>query len=228
MKEFFKSIKKSGDGLLSNLGVILSLFFLIFFLLITQNVLTQGLLVKIDHQVLSLIVSLQKINLTKIFLFFTYLANWQVITILGTILAILCWLTRKKQLMYFLISGLVGSEVILTIFKLIFRRARPEVGFFLIPENGYSFPSGHAVMSVIFYGMIGYYLFHSTQKRGWKLLVIIFSFLIIFLIGFSRIYLGVHWLSDVLGSWTLGLFLLILLIILFKQKEKIAPSLSKN
>ena len=220
MKEFFKSLKKSRGDLLFNLSIILSLLFLFLFLLITQNVLTKGLLVKADVQILNLITSSRDMNVAKIMLFFTYLGNWQIIVSLGVILVIILWLTQKKRLMYFLISGLVGSEVILTIFKLIFRRARPEVGFFLIPENGYSFPSGHAVMSVIFYGMIGYYLFQLTKKPGQKLLVFILSFLLIFLIGFSRICLGVHWFSDVLGGWTLGLFLLILLITIFKQREK--------
>ena len=220
MKEFFKSLKKSKCNLLFNLGIILSLLFLFLFLLITQNVLTKGSLVRTDVQILDLIVSSRNMNVAKIMFFFTYLGNWQVIVSLGVILVIILWLTQKKRLMYFLISGLVGSEVILTIFKLIFHRARPEVKFFLISENGYSFPSGHALTSVVFYGMIGYYLFQLTKKPGQKLLVFILSFLLIFLIGFSRICLGVHWFSDVLGGWTLGLFLLILLITIFKQREK--------
>jgi len=220
MKEFFKSLKKSRGDLLFNLSIILSLLFLFLFLLITQNVLTKGLLVKADVQILNLITSSRDMNVAKIMFFFTYLGNWQVIVSLGVILVIILWLTQKKRLMYFLISGLVGSEVILTIFKLIFHRARPEVKFFLISENGYSFPSGHATMSVVFYGMLGYGFFHLLKKRYQKLLIIIFSFLIIFLISLSRIYLGVHWPSDVLGGWTLGLFLLILLITIFKQREK--------
>ena len=228
MKEFFKSLKKSRGDLLFNLSIIFSLLFLIFFLLIAQNILTQGLLVEIDHQVLNSIVSLRNINLTKILLFFTYLGNWQIIVSLGVILVIIFWLTRKKRLMYFLISWLAGSEIILLIFKLIFHRPRPEAKFALIPETGYSFPSGHAFISVVFYGIIGYYLFRLTKKGGQKLLIFISSFLIIFLVGLSRIYLGLHWTSDVMASWSLGLFFLILLIAIFKQKEKFASDLLKN
>jgi len=119
MKEFFKSLKKSRGDLLFNLSIILSLLFLFLFLLITQNVLTKGLLVKADVQILNLITSSRDMNVAKIMLFFTYLGNWQIIVSLGVILVIILWLTQKKRLMYFLISGLVGSEVILTIFKLI-------------------------------------------------------------------------------------------------------------
>jgi undecaprenyl-diphosphatase len=74
-------------------------------------------------------------------------------------------------------------------------------------ENGYSFPSGHAQISFVVYGAVAYLLWvYLSGYRRW--LLILFAGILIFIIGISRVYLGVHWFSDVLGGWMIGAALL--------------------
>lgn len=104
-------------------------------------------------------------------------------------------------------SGLLcvgGGFLLNEVVKVIFARPRP-VGYRLIVETGYSFPSGHAVVAMALFGFIIWLIWQSLKDRKvicWTLTVI-FSF-VIFSVGFSRIYLGVHFASDVIAGWCLG------------------------
>lgn len=98
------------------------------------------------------------------------------------------------------------------ILKVIFMRERPT-GSRLLTETGYSFPSGHSVLAMVFFGFIIWLIWQALRDRtAWKwFLTIIFAF-IIFSIGFSRVYLGVHWLSDVIEGWAVGFIWLMFFI----------------
>lgn len=86
--------------------------------------------------------------------------------------------------------------------KLVFRRPRPDV-LRLVEQSGYSFPSGHAMNSMIFYGLAAYLL--VRRGRHWsRYLVAGFVAVLVLLIGLSRIYLGVHYASDVLAGFLIG------------------------
>jgi len=115
---------------------------------------------------------------------------------------------------------LVGVILELSIKGLV-HRLRPEHA--LIPITRYSFPSGHTTMATIFFTILLYSLMENIKSKKTKILLTIITSIIIFLIGFSRIYLGVHWFSDVIGGFILGLFInsIILLIIeiIYKRKK---------
>ncbi len=104
--------------------------------------------------------------------------------------------------------------------KHIFFRARPDVSLHLVTQGGYSFPSGHSVTSVIVYGLL-FYLIQNHCKNPYlrRILSGICLFLAIF-IGPSRIYVGVHWPTDVLTGWCIGDIVLILAICILKNLEK--------
>ena len=103
------------------------------------------------------------------------------------------------------------------ILKPIFGRIRP-VDINLIEETSYSFPSGHSLTAMAFYGFIIYLIYKSNLKYK-KLLITLLSILIL-LIGLSRVYLGVHFITDVLGGFTFSIFYLILFIELTKKHIK--------
>ncbi|MBI4837176.1 MAG: phosphatase PAP2 family protein [Candidatus Portnoybacteria bacterium] len=210
-------------GFYFSIGIILSAVAFFYFFALTQDILAKDPFVEADIRFMNLVAALRSVAAAKILLLFTYLGNWQFIISLGVITAIAMVLLKEKRKLIFLIIGVAGGELLYTVFKLLLHRTRPDIGFSLIPRNGYAFPSGHATMSLIFYGMIGYGFLKKFKKRWLKPPLVILAIVLIFLVGFSRIYLGAHWVSDVLAGWAFGAAFLILLITFFKQQERFKP-----
>ena len=85
-----------------------------------------------------------------------------------------------------------------------FMRFRPGIELQLVSENSFSFPSGHAMMAIAFWGALAYLLSKNFSEQWQKTVVIAGGCALIFAISTSRLYLGVHWPTDILGSWILG------------------------
>lgn len=103
-----------------------------------------------------------------------------------------------------LIGALGGGDLIKVTIKNILQRARPEFHQ-LVQEGGYSFPSGHTMASITFYGMFAYIIWlNSPHRKGLRTTVAIVAPLIILLVGVSRIYLGVHYPTDVVAGYAIG------------------------
>ena len=103
--------------------------------------------------------------------------------------------------------------------KLLFNRPRPLIQL-LKDVPGLSFPSGHAFMSSIFYGFIIYLVYQEVKNRWLKWIIIIILAIIILIIGFSRVYLRVHYASDVIAGYCFGMMSLLILLSLLRQIEK--------
>lgn len=115
-------------------------------------------------------------------------------------MAILFFLLKHRmELILFLWVGL-GSQLLNILFKLWFRRERPTIHR-LIEQAGYSFPSGHSMAAFSLYGVIAYLLWRHMRNRKERLVLILFTVLMTGGIGWSRIYLGVHYPSDVIGGY---------------------------
>lgn len=116
------------------------------------------------------------------------------------------WLYRSKATtaaLYFLFTASIGT-LFLYAAKYFFHRNRPDIAL-IHPESGYSFPSGHATCSVIFFGWLGYLIvsrFSLGTRAQWLLGLLVI--LICISIGISRVYLEVHYASDVLAGYCLG------------------------
>ena len=106
--------------------------------------------------------------------------------------------------------------IINNLIKVIIARPRPEINK-LVTETGYSFPSGHSITSMVFYGYLVYLTYKYINNKKIKIPLIIFLILLIPTIGLSRIYLGVHYASDVLCGFLLGTIYLILFISISKK-----------
>lgn len=125
--------------------------------------------------------------------------------IVSTILII-----KKKKLMGILIwVNLACSGLLNQILKRIVQRPRPTE-YRLIEENGYSFPSGHSMVSAAFYGFFIYLIFKNVKNKYIKWGSISFLSLLIILIGISRIYLGVHYTSDVMAGFVISISYLVI------------------
>ena len=101
--------------------------------------------------------------------------------------------------------AVMGAGVIIQGIKVTFHRPRPSFFTPLLHETGFSFPSGHSLIAIVVYGLLGYFLMHFFHRHAARLAVGLGTVLLIFLIGISRVYVGVHYPTDVLAGWTVGL-----------------------
>lgn len=135
--------------------------------------------------------------------------------ILATLLFIV--FNKNKKLSFYVALNLILCVALNQGLKFLFARDRP-VDINLITENGYSFPSGHSMVSMAFYGFFCYLILHMNISKGKKIFFSSLLIILILLIGLSRIYLGVHFASDVLGGFTLSLaYLIIYVKIIYKK-----------
>lgn len=172
-----------------------------FFIITIVLLLNQALPIDlwIYHKI-SLLISEPLTFLMKIFTFF---GEPKTIALFSILWAIYVMKKDPKELKPFIIILIISTTFVI-ILKLIFMRERPNI-LRLIPIDGYSFPSGHSIISVSFYGYFGTYLLEHYHT---KTIISLTCFLFIFGIGVSRIYLGVHYFSDVLAGYSLGAFTL--------------------
>ncbi len=112
----------------------------------------------------------------------------------------------------------LSSVALMFLLKHIFNRERPDIPL-LDAAKGLSFPSGHALMSVTFYGLIIYMVFKSVKQEGLKWTLIVLLILLIIMIGLSRIYLRVHYASDVIAGYCIGFLWIVFALWLLNKME---------
>lgn len=149
------------------------------------------------------------------------------ITFIGdpTVLLIIClgfgiWLLKQGRRATTTTLGVaaVGAIVLNFLLKNLFGRARPELWNRIVDVGYYSFPSGHAMVSLVIYGLLGYIL--STQFPRARKFILCLTAILVAAIGFSRLYLGVHWPTDVAAGYAAGLVWLIACISSLKVWRK--------
>ena len=101
--------------------------------------------------------------------------------------------------------AVLGAGVIIQGIKMEFRRPRPTFFSPLLHESGYSFPSGHSLIAIVVYGLLGYFVMHLFHSHAAKIAVRVVTTLLVICIGVSRPYVQVHYPTDVLAGWTAGL-----------------------
>ncbi|MXO61846.1 phosphatase PAP2 family protein [Qipengyuania oceanensis] len=129
----------------------------------------------------------------------------ETILTLVTVLAIAFLLLRKRQNQALLVAAAVGGGALLSgLLKSQFSRARPEIVPHLVPVHSASFPSGHAMNSAIVYLTIAVLIARSYEDARTRNFIVGLAVIATGVIGFSRVYLGVHWPSDVAAGWLVG------------------------
>ena len=125
-------------------------------------------------------------------------------------------LIKNKKIGLSIFSNIVIITILNQLLKRILRRPRPTE-FRIVEETGYSFPSGHSMVSMAFYGYLIYLIYRYIKNKYIKWSLIVLLSILICLIGISRIYLGVHYTSDVLGGFLLSISYLVVYISLIKN-----------
>lgn len=120
-------------------------------------------------------------------------------------------LIKDKKIGLSILSNLVIITVLNQLLKIILQRPRPT-DYRIIEETGYSFPSGHSMISMAFYGYLIYLIYKYVKNKYIKWISIVLLSILICSIGVSRIYLGVHYTSDVLGGFFISISYLIIYI----------------
>jgi undecaprenyl-diphosphatase len=193
------------------IGVILCIFAILLFTEIAENVFgqeTQGL----DIAVSRFIYSFRSPLLTNVMLFFSFMGAEFTLIAASAGAIFLGFKHRKREAVMFL--SLFGMGVVLNLLlKTIFQRPRPDLAP-LVHLHSYSFPSTHAMNAFIFYSIFSFFVWHLTHNKRKTIIAIAVSSVLIILIGFSRVYLGVHYPSDILGGYVAGFFVFMTAIIL--------------
>ena len=137
--------------------------------------------------------------------------NFGDIIVFGVILLLIFLLFRGKGYFSSMSLNLLCTYLFSVIFKNVFMRERPP--FSLIDKpNDYSFPSGHTMCSVAFYGFLIYLISKYVKNKVLKCFLIVLSVLIVIVVAFSRVYLNVHYFSDVIGGFVLGVVCLLMFV----------------
>ena len=165
-----------------------------------------------DHAIITFVQSFENPTLTNIMLFFTEVGSGSSIHIFAFIIFIVFYffLKYRVELLLFIIV-LLGSHYLFRALKHMFQRSRPDLHR-LVEIGGYSFPSGHATNAICIYGILTFVLWRHIPSLAGRYLLLFISTFMILAIGISRVYLGVHYPSDVLAGYFAGGCLLTIVI----------------
>ncbi len=186
-------------------------FFISLLLLIPFSVLAFGVtqqtewLNNFDHFIAAPLLASRSLEKTTFYSYTTDMGGTLFI-LLMTLLVSLYFILKKKDFKtayWYIFHVAIGAGVLNQVVKLIFQRTRPTIEH-LVLQDGYSFPSGHSMASLICYGGIVLLIFHLNQNKWIKFLACLFATVLIIAVGISRIYLGVHFPSDVLAGFCLA------------------------
>jgi membrane-associated phospholipid phosphatase len=166
----------------------------------------------LDLQILSFIHAHDTPLLTQLAFALTFIGSPLALVPIILIAAALLWALRLRRDAALLILGIGGSGVLDLALKLHFKRVRPDVSWAFVSEHSFSFPSGHSVGAVVLYGMLTYLAWSHLRALWQQTVVITSAFLFVAGIGLSRVYLGVHYPTDIAAGYAVGLIWLAPLI----------------
>ena len=185
------------------IACLLGVLFIILTILVVQNK-----LVNFDNSIYTIVTANMNDNLTVFYKIFTFLGSTIFMISLCVVLFLVFILKKRKDYAFIEASVLIVSTIINNVVKFIIRRERPEV-LKLVIEKSFSFPSGHTMASVSLYGIIIYLIIKSEMQKKYKIILSVIIGIIPILVMLSRIYLGAHFASDVIGACILSTIILL-------------------
>lgn len=203
----FKNLKKK--KVLIPLGV-LSLLFIILTILVCTNTIEP-----LDNATSSFIISIRSPELTNTMNIITNISGSYALIVFTTLFIILI---KKKKYPLAITINLIAVFITSQLAKAIVERDRPLD--MLVSAPGYSYPSGHSMVGLAYFSFLSYLVIKYIPNKIVKIILPIVFTITILLVGFSRIYLGVHYLSDVLAGFLLGAIYLIIFINIYPLEEQ--------
>lgn len=196
--------RKVFTGLPLTVFVIVFLILLATFVGITDSIVNSAAIVKIDNSFANFLYLGRTPGMAKVFYVITNFASPIYITIPLGIFLVYLYFKKEIAYLYALLLTFVGTEGSVFLLKILINRARPGASIAYYLEGLMSFPSGHSAVAMAVFGFIVYYLLHHVMWKDKKFILIFLGTILIGLIGFSRLYLGVHFLSDIIGGFLVG------------------------
>ncbi len=191
-------------------GLLLAVLSIWLFVKIAQEVLKQET-TTFDQGILLALRQLHTPLLNRLVEGFTFVGQPGVLLVVSLSLGFGLLLKRHQKEAIILAVAALGTLILNNWIKELFRRARPPQWERVVDVSQYSFPSGHAMMSMVIYGLIGYLL--ATRYNRWRGGIVSLTIFLIVAIGLSRLYLGVHYPTDVVAGYAAGLVWLIACIL---------------
>ncbi len=182
------------------------------FIFLTNQIINHQAVVALDEQLMRMVKTLQETHhllLLVVFSWITLLGNAYTVTLVTTIAFLVGYTRHAYAYTTGLLVSVVGAVLSSYLLKLMIERPRPTHGVVEMIETTFSYPSAHAAIAIALYGFLGYWVWHKTTSIGSRLAIGTITALVAVGIGISRLYLGVHFPSDVIAGYLLGILWLI-------------------
>ncbi|KKQ80280.1 MAG: Phosphoesterase PA-phosphatase related protein [Parcubacteria group bacterium GW2011_GWC2_38_7] len=207
-------------GLVLTVGGLITVYCIYLFFEVVEDYYGHDLIIQSDLRILNLVQVLREPVFSKIMALITYFGGWPNVLVGVACVGAVLFIQKRWHYLSTLFIAVGLGELFVALTKVIIARPRPPLVNALAPEQTYSFPSGHSFVAIAFYGLLAYFIFISVKNCWVRALSVIGALTIIFSIGFSRIYLGAHWPSDVLSSYAVGTAWLAALITALEIKRR--------
>jgi len=190
------------SGLILTILTLLNIYILALFAGLVEDVVNADSIVTTDLFVSKHMSVLQDSSIVPAFVFITSLGSTPITCLIILLTAILCAVVRQPYILVGLLISTIGSTAFTFLSKMVFQRSRPID--ILLMEHTYSFPSGHATISIALYGFLAYMAIRFSQSFIHQVRILSLALLLCLLIGLSRIVLNEHYLSDVMSGFLVG------------------------
>lgn len=179
---------------------------------LVEDYLTSDPLIALDVRLANLLYAFRYERLLHVFYAVTVLANFVTVLAATLLLTVILWWQHRHTYVATLWITLLGSEGMTTLGKLLFHRPRPSGFLPVLAEDSYSFPSGHATSAVVLFGFLAYLIMREHRSWNVRVSALFAALMAILFVDVSRLYLGVHYLSDVLAGNILAFGILLFAI----------------
>ncbi|MGD0237824.1 MAG: phosphatase PAP2 family protein [Syntrophorhabdales bacterium] len=199
IKDRFRVGKRYGIGL--TMGVACFALSILSFAAMVDSLSEKGTLFRLDLKINAHMIKVADPGLTGFLGTISDLGNIFLVVTVAVIVGVILFIRKNWWRLLALFLAVAIGQAVLNILKVIFQRPRPKTEMYVF---SYSFPSGHVFSATVIYGFCVYLTFRFIKNATVKWILVTSLALLILLIGFSRVYLGVHWLSDVLAGYATG------------------------